>query len=989
MSAEPLLEREEELSRLDAAIAAAAGGAGCVVLVEGDPGVGRTSLLGAAAARAAAAGFEVLDARGGALEGAEGFGVVRRFFERPVGRAATADRAALLGGAAALAAGPLGLGGDAQAPLDPTQARHGLYWLLANLAERRPVALLLDDAQWADRASLEWLLYASRRIDRLPVLIVVALATGSPAPADLLDALAHEPLAVRLRLAPLGEAGTAALLAAGFGGAEVDDDFARACHHWTGGNPHFVAETAAALAAEGAAPIGPAIERLRSLAPERIATMTKLRLGRLPADAGRLAAALAILGGEAERAHAAALAELDEPTAVEAADALAAARLVAVGPTGAADAPAATGPTGAAEATDPTAATADALSAIGSTLAAAPVDPPGSRLRFAEPLVERVVYEGLGPARRAADHARAARLLDAAGADPDAVAAQLLRAEPASDPWAADRLRDAAGAELARGSAAAAAAFLRRALAEPPPAAEVAQTRTLLGLAEAVAGEPGGLDTLRAAVAESAAGPARGAAMLLLARFLVYAGRGGEVVERAETVLAELDGADPSLRVRLEAAVVTAARSAAGLREVADAHLAEVRPLADADTPEGRVVAVQCAYAAAAAGAPVAEAVGFARAALAGGKLFDEEPLSPDVYLVPISMLAICDEFEEAAAAYGEVLGRARAGGSPLAYAAAAAISSWTAILRGRLGDGELLARDALRISGDAPGLEALRGFATVHLALALIERGEPAAALDLLAADVDPAHTWAREALFAHGRAELAAHRPAAALEQLEACGALSASFGIVNPAFLPWRSEAALALRALGRGEEAAREAAAEVELARRFGAARPLGVALRVAGLVAGGEEGLGALRESAAILAESPARLERARSLVALGAALRRAGSRAEARDPLAAGLGLAEECGAAALATSAREELAAGGVRVRAGGRWDADALTASELRTCRMAAAGMSNPAIAQSLFVTRATVQSHLHAAYRKLGIASRTELPAALEGYAEGPPA
>jgi DNA-binding CsgD family transcriptional regulator len=752
-----------------------------------------------------------------------------------------------------------------------------------------------------------------------------------------------EPVAEMIRLAPLSEVGTAAALAALDGGTPVAD-FARACHEWTGGNPHFVAETAAALAAEGTAPEARAIERLRSLAPERIATMTKLRLGRLPDDAGSLAAALAILGGEAERAHAAELAGLDPGEAIAAADALAAARLVVSGPA---------------------------------------VAPAGSRLRFAEPLVERVVYEGLGSARRAADHARAARLLDAAGADPGAVAAQLLRAEPSADDWVAARLRDAAGAELARGSAVAAAALLRRALAEPPPAAEVAGTRTMLGLAEAMAGEPSGLDSLRAAVEAGAPGPERGAAMLLLARFLVYAGRGGEVVERTEPVLAELDGADPALRARLEAALVTAARSAAGLAPVADAHLDAIRPLAGADTPEGRVVAVQCAYAAAAAGAPGAEAVGFARAALRGGKLFDEEPLSPDVYLVPISMLAICDELEEAAAAYGEALERARAGGSPLAYAAAAAISSWTAIARGRLAEGELLARDALGVAGDAPGLEALRGFATVHLALALIERGEHEAALDLLAADVDPAHTWAREALFARGRAELAAHRPAAALALLEACGALSASFGIVNPAFLPWRSEAALALRELGRGEEAEREAAAEVDLARRFGAARPLGVALRALGLVAGGEAGTAALRESAAILADSPAQLERARSLVALGAALRRGGNRAEARDPLAAGLALAEECGAPTLAASAREELAAGGVRVRAGGRWDADALTASELRTCRMAAAGMSNPAIAQSLFVTRATVQSHLHAAYRKLGINSRTDLPAALGDY------
>jgi DNA-binding CsgD family transcriptional regulator len=931
----PLLEREAELSRLDEAIATAAAGSGRVLLVEGDPGVGRTSLLASAAALATSAGFEVLEARGGALEGSEGFGVVRRLFERPVGRADADVREELLGGAGALAAAPLGLAGAAPA-LDPAQARHGLYWLLANLADRRPVALLLDDAQWADPASLEWLLYAARRVDRLPVLIVVAIASGTPAPTALFDGLAHEPLAARLRLAPLGEAGTAALLAAGFGVDRVDDAFARACHEWTGGNPHFVTETAAALAAEGTAPVEAAIERLRSLAPERIATMTTLRLGRLPEAAGRLAAALAIFGGEAERSPVAALAGLDEPAAVAAADALAAARLIEV----------------------------------------------DRRLCFAEPLIERVVLEGLGPARRAADHARAARLLDAAGAGADAVAAQLLRAEPTGDPWAVGLLREAAGSELTRGSAGAAVPLLRRALAEPPPAPEVALTRTMLGLAESVAGEPGGLDSLRAGV-EASEGPARGAAMLMLARLLVYAGRGAEVVERVEPVLAELDGTDPALRARLEAALVTAARSAAGLREVADRHLDRVRPLAGADTPEGRVVAVQCAYAAAAAADPVAEAVGFARAALGDGKLFDEEPLSPDVYLVPLSMLAICDQLDAAAAGYGEVLDRARRGGSPLAYAAAAAISSWTAVQRGRLGAAELLARDALRLAADAPGLEALTGFATVHLALALLERGEVEPALDLLSAEVDPAHTWARDALFALGRAELAARRPAAALEHLEACGRLSESFGIVNPAFLPWRSEAALALRELGRGEEAGREAAAEVEIARRFGAARPLGIALRVEGLVGGGEAGLELLRESAATLAASPARLERARSLVALGAALRRAGNRAESRAPLAAGLELAEECGAAPLAEAAREELAASGARVRAGGRWDADALTASELRTCRMAADGMSNPAIAQSLFVTRATVESHLHAAYRKLGIASRKELGAALESY------
>ena len=94
--------------------------------------------------------------------------------------------------------------------------------------------------------------------------------------------------------------------------------------------------------------------------------------------------------------------------------------------------------------------------------------------------------------------------------------------------------------------------------------------------------------------------------------------------------------------------------------------------------------------------------------------------------------------------------------------------------------------------------LDSLEALLAMDYRVLRAER--PEAALDLLAADVDPAHTWGREALFALGRAHLAAHRPAEALARLEACGRLSESFGIVNPAFLPWRSEAALALRELG---------------------------------------------------------------------------------------------------------------------------------------------------------------------------------------------
>jgi DNA-binding CsgD family transcriptional regulator len=351
------------------------------------------------------------------------------------------------------------------------------------------------------------------------------------------------------------------------------------------------------------------------------------------------------------------------------------------------------------------------------------------------------------------------------------------------------------------------------------------------------------------------------------------------------------------------------------------------------------------------------------------------------VYLVPISMLALCDELEEADAAYQQALVAARERGSALAYAATAALHSWTAYLLGRLGAAELLTRDALRIAAESPALAALAGFATAHLIVVLTERGELDEALALGASD--PAilesspDTWSRELLYASGRALLAAHRPAEALAFARACGRSSDAFGVVNPAFLAWRSLAALASHEIGDGSGTAALAAEEVVLARRFGAPRPLGIALRTQGLVG---EPPQSLTESLQVLRDSPALLERAHTLVAVGAAQRRAGQRADAREPLARGLELAERCGATPLTAHAREELAASGARPRARGSWDRDALTVAELRVCRLAVDGLSNPAIAQALFVTRGTVESHLHSAYRKLGISSRAGLPAAL---------
>jgi DNA-binding CsgD family transcriptional regulator len=208
--------------------------------------------------------------------------------------------------------------------------------------------------------------------------------------------------------------------------------------------------------------------------------------------------------------------------------------------------------------------------------------------------------------------------------------------------------------------------------------------------------------------------------------------------------------------------------------------------------------------------------------------------------------------------------------------------------------------------------------------------------------------------------------------------------TFEMRNPAVVAWRSHLALALLALDRREEALELAREEVELARAWGSPRPIGVALRTLGLAQGGEEGIELLRESLSALEGSSARLERARTLVELGAALRRANQRVDARELLKEGLDIAVRAGAHPLVGRAEEELAATGARPRRLLLSGVESLTASERRVARFAADGLSNKDIAQALFVTTKTVEVHLSNVYRKLGIGSRSELPQALGGEA-----
>ena len=182
MATGQLLERSEELARIEAALAEARTGRGRFVVIEGPAGIGKTALLAAARTAAAEGGMRVLRSRGTELERDFAFGVVRQLFEPPLARrigararrsaagAPPAWRPACSGSRAHPAAdGPPSPG------VDPSFAiLHGLYWLCANLAAAGPLCLVVDDAHWADAPSLRYLAFLLTRLEELDVALVVA-----------------------------------------------------------------------------------------------------------------------------------------------------------------------------------------------------------------------------------------------------------------------------------------------------------------------------------------------------------------------------------------------------------------------------------------------------------------------------------------------------------------------------------------------------------------------------------------------------------------------------------------------------------------------------------------------------------------------------------------------------------------------------------------------------------------------------------------------
>src|SRR5215472_5445922 len=243
VTGQELLEREDELGVLEALVAEAQGGDGRVGLIEGPPGIGKTRLVAAARRLAAEAGMRCLSARGSPMERAYPFGVARQLFE-PVLAAGAGERGEVFAGPAARVERLLsGEGEPAADGGGPFAVCHSLYWLTANLSAVRSLALLVDDLHWGDPPSLAAVEYLGRRLEGLPVLLVIASRPHEPGfDRSVLDALGREPAARQVAPRALSEAATAGLVRARL--AAATNGFCRACYSATGGNPLLVAELA-------------------------------------------------------------------------------------------------------------------------------------------------------------------------------------------------------------------------------------------------------------------------------------------------------------------------------------------------------------------------------------------------------------------------------------------------------------------------------------------------------------------------------------------------------------------------------------------------------------------------------------------------------------------------------------------------------------------------------------------------------------------------
>ncbi|WUK15706.1 AAA family ATPase [Kitasatospora sp. NBC_00374] len=943
-----LIGRECELERLVGLLGGPV--TGTAVLVHGDSGSGKSGFLRAAVDRARQDGDTVVVASGDPLESGFAFGVVRQLFERlAVDALQDVPRGLLSGhaGACATVLAPWTVPDTAARP--PSGNGHepdpvilnGLYWLAVNLTALGRLVVVVDDLQWADAASLHWLRYLLRRAGSLPVVVIATLGPGRAA-AD------NEPLGAvlplfrhQLTLSGLSPADTAAVILELFG-ESADPAFTAECHRVTGGNPFLLYALLRSLRAAGLSPgPGTAAELLRHVPPD-VGRAVYALLANTGRYAAAVAQAVAVLGGSPAVELVSEAAELTEGQAADAADALVRAGLMVRC---------------------------------------------GDGVRFVCPTLATAVADGVLPSTRQELHLRSARLLLARQAPVGQVAGHLLLC-PVGEPGTPDVLRRAAAEAVQEGRPERAAEYTRRALREPLGEEDRATLLITRGEAELASSVPAAVQHLQRGLELSRCPEERTTAARALAGALFALDRypDGLAVLSSTSDAVRQEDADSALQLETEFAF--ASLSQAGSAAAVLPRLLEL-DLADAEGGAAeRPVAALLSLRAAMTGEDPARVIAFAQKALSHG-LHPADDQS-GVYLGAILALGAVGQAGLALPYAEAAVAESRERGSALVCARASAARAGVNSRLGRILDAQQDALDALAALEEI-GVGPHNSYSVAPNAIlidSLVKQGEieeAAAQLERAGLTGDLDGHWVNDyVLLVRGRLRAAEGLPQEALADFLACGGRMCGRSMPGPGFLSWRPEAALMHAALGEGMAARALAAEELDLARDWGVPEPVGVALRAAGAVTGGPEGLAMLRQAVDVLGGTTARFSFAQALADLGTQARRAGRFDEAREHLQQAVDAAHGLGARALADRALAELRAIGDRPRTRTFRGVDALTPTERRVSALAAQGLTNREIAQHLFVGLRTVEVHLTNTYGKLGIAGRPELAEALGGTA-----
>jgi DNA-binding CsgD family transcriptional regulator len=928
-----LLERELELKALAEGLDRARAGDGTLLLVQGPPGVGKTVLAREARAAAGRTRMLALEARGSELEQPFAFGVVRQLLEPVVSR--EPDRDGLFAGGAGPAARLFEPGERRPLGADVGfEALHSLYWLVVNIADQAPVLVLVDDCQWADGESLRFLAYLAQRIEGLPVAMLLTGRPPDPASDEagsLWAQLASRPSGVALYPRPLSQRAAVALARERLG-AVAAEEFCRACHTATGGNPLFLRELLSALNAAGVAPTAAAASEVQVVGPAAVSRFVWHRLAALGPAATELARAVAVLGDDSDLSLAGRVSGLSEAAAREAADGL----------------------------------------------VRADIFTRAERLGFVHPIVRAALYEDLAPGERQARHAAAAEALAREGASAERISAHLLLTPPTEDQHRIDVLRSAAADAAHRGAPRAAATYLRRTLAESPAEQERAEILGELGRCEVATMQfEAAEEHLRVALASDATLNTRAVAAFWLGRCAIVSG--GGPARAAADALASLAGelwpVDPEGSLELGAELLSITTAFSPLRPGLPAQLRRFQDQARGHPGFEAVGRIHSAYEQLLRGEPAAAPTEEVQQALATGL---PPSAQSNAALLALLALRLGERYELATRLLDAALERARDEGHATRQGILHAQRAVIALAQGSLHDAQAEADTGLLL------VEKSHFIALLLVAVAItaqVERGALDAATDLAQAGeelgiANRAHVTSF--MTARGRLRIAPGRLEEGVADLLWCGQRRAARGLGWPS--DWKAHAAPALAALGDTQLATRLAREQLAAARRVGVAGALGMSLRAAAAVAGGDEGQALLREAVSVLEHSSARLELAHVLADLAAELGRSGRRTEGRDAARRAVKLAGQCGAIALAESAMAELHAGPGRRARMELTGPSALTAAEWRVCRQAAQGQTNREVAQTLFVTEKTVERHLSSAYQKLGIRSRFQLAAAI---------